>query len=380
MPITEISPDELLRALEAGTRSAPQVLDVRAPARAARGHIEAPMYLNVPGSRIFPLRDAAELGLDRARPVAVVCDRGNASREVAELLAGQGFDARSLRGGMLGWMLATASREVPGVVGLDRLVQIDRVGKGALGYFAERSGEALIVDPARNLDPYRELLAERDSRLVAVVDTHCHADYLSGGPALAADYGAPYFLHPADAIDPYTGRAARIPFTPLRGGDELSLGDARFAVEHLPGHTEGSVCLRLGDELALTGDLLFVESVGRPDLAGRTAAWTELLFQSLTEVRARWSPGLRILPAHYAGESERRPSRLVAGLLGELAARNPPFAISDAKEFAAWIEAHTVTFPEQYRTIKQANLGWVDVSPALADELDAGKNQCALGG
>ncbi len=379
MPIRELSADDLMRELETGPGSSPQVVDVRSPERAALGHIEAPVYVNLAGSRIRELSDAAELGLDRARPVIVVCDRGISSRSVTELLLDQGFDARSLRGGMLAWMLASVSRTVPGVPGLDRLVQIDRIGKGALAYFAERGGEALVVDPARNLDPYRDLLAERGSRLVGVIDTHCHADYLSGGPALAAAYGAPYLLHPADAIDPCTGRAARIAFTPLRDGEELSLGDARFVVEHLPGHTEGSVTLRLGAELALTGDLLFIESVGRPDLAGRTAAWTELLFRSLAHVRARWHPGLRILPAHYAGESERLPSRLVEGRLGDLAARNPPFAIGDPLEFGAWIAARTTTFPEQYRLIKQANLGWVDLSPALADDLDAGKNQCTLG-
>lgn len=379
MPTPEVSSAELLAALETHPdRAAPQVLDVRAAARAALGHIDAPRYLNVPGSRILPLPDAAVLGLDRERPVVVVCDRGNSSRPVAHLLVSQGFDARSLAGGMLGWMLATVRREVPGVSGLDRLVQVDRVGKGALGYFAARGGEALVVDPARDPAPYDALLAESGARLVGVVDTHCHADYLSGGPALAAAHGAPYLLHPADAVDPYAGRPARIPFVALTGGAEIALGDARFAVEHLPGHTEGSLVLRLGDELALTGDFLFVESVGRPDLAGRSAAWTELLWQSLESARRRWNPELRILPAHYSSQRERQASRVVEGRFGDLALRNPPLAIAEAAEFAAWISARTGAFPDEYRQIKQANLGWVDVSPELADELEAGKNQCAI--
>jgi glyoxylase-like metal-dependent hydrolase (beta-lactamase superfamily II) len=379
MSTPEFSADELLAALEAHPApAAPQVLDVRAPARAAQGHIEAPVYVNMPGSRVLPLPDAAALGLDRGRPVVVVCDRGNSSRPVAELLLAQGFDARSLAGGMRGWMLATVRRPVAGLSGLDLVVQVDRVGKGALGYFAARGGEALVVDPARDPAPYDALLAESGTRLVAVVDTHCHADYLSGGPALAAAHGAPYFLHPADAVDPYAGRPARIPFQPLAGGAEIALGDARFAVEHLPGHTAGSVVLRLGDELALTGDFLFVESVGRPDLAGRTAAWTGLLWQSLESARSRWSPNLRILPAHYSSERERLASRVVEGRFGDLAARNPPLAIADAAEFTAWVAARSGAFPDEYRYIKQANLGWGELSPELADELEAGKNQCAI--
>lgn len=378
MPISELSAAELLDALESAPQEAPQVLDVRAPERAALGHIETPSYFNFPGSRVLPLPDAAVLGLDRGRPVVVVCDRGKSSLPVAQLLLRQGFDARSLTGGMVGWMLATVSRPAPGISGLDRLVQVDRVGKGALGYFAARGGEALVVDPARDLLPYDELLTESGARLVAVVDTHCHADYLSGGPALAAAHGAPYYLHRADAVDPYAGRPARIAYLALEGGAEIAIGDARFVVEHLPGHTEGSLVLRLGDELALTGDFLFVESVGRPDLAGRTAAWTDLLWQSLVHARRRWSPDLRIFPAHYAAESERGPARVVAGRFGDLAARNPVLAIADAAEFAAWVAARTGGFPDEYRSIKQANLGWGDVTPEIADELEAGKNQCAI--
>ncbi len=379
MPIPELSANALLDALEAAPGpTSPQVLDVRAPARAARGHIEAPAYLNVPGSRVLPLADAAVLGLDRDRPVVVVCDRGISSRPVAQHLSHQGFDARSLAGGMLGWMLATVRRPVRGLIGLDSLVQIDRVGKGALGYFALRRGEALVVDPSRDPAPYEALLAETGARLVGVLDTHCHADYLSGGPALAAAHGVPYFLHPADAVDPYAGRPARIPFAPIADGTEIVLGDARFSIEHLPGHTEGSVVLRLGDEIALTGDFLFIDSVGRPDLAGRTTAWTGLLWRSLVRARSTWSPDLRILPAHYSAESERQPSRVVEGRFGDLAARNVPLAIADESEFAAWIAGRTGTFPDEYRYIKQANLGWGDISPELADELESGKNQCAV--
>lgn len=379
MSIPELTTAELVATLEAADEAtAPQVLDVRAPERAGRDAIEAPRYFNVPGSRVLPLADAAVLGLDRARPVVVVCDRGMSSRPVAQHLLRQGFDARSLAHGMLGWRLATVRRPVHGLEGLDRLVQIDRIGKGALGYFAERRGEALVVDPGRDLAPYEELLRESGARLVAVIDTHCHADYLSGGPALAAAHRVPYLLHPADAVDPYAGRPARIDFTPLRGGDTVAIGDARFTVEHLPGHTEGSLVLRLGEELALTGDLLFVASVGRPDLGGQTASWTAALWQSLESVRQRFGGDLRLFPAHYGSTGERAPTRVVEARMADLAACNPPFAIADASEFSAWISARAGEFPAEYRTIKLANLGLVDLPADLADELEAGKNRCAL--
>jgi glyoxylase-like metal-dependent hydrolase (beta-lactamase superfamily II) len=374
----EIRPDELARELE---RGAPlQLLDVRLAERAAQGHIEAADYRNLPVSELGRLGDPARTGLARERPVVVVCDRGISSRQVTAWLRQSGYDARSMAEGMLGWSRVLVPREARGVSALDRLVQIDRVGKGALGYLALRGGEALAVDPGRDLDPWLAAIAAANATVVAVVDTHCHADYLSGGPALAAELGVPYRLHPADAVDPFEGRPARFDYAPLADGETLRLGDAAFTVEHTPGHTEGSVALRLGDELALTGDLLFVASVGRPDLADRTEAWTEQLWRSLERVRRSWSPATRIFPAHYLLESERGGDRVVEARLGDLAPRNPPFAIADPASFRSWIATRAGAYPDAYRWIKLANLGLAEVDDEMAGELEAGKSQCALSG
>ena len=386
--IPELTPLELLAGLESA--APPQVLDVRARERAAQGHIVAHDYHNVAGSELARFADPAQAGLDRGRPVAVVCDRGFSSRQVTAWLRRRGFEARSLAGGMQRWMLTAARREVRGIAGLDLLLQFDRFGKGALGHLAvagaatSSSGtgrEALAIDPGRDLEPWLAALAESDARLVGVVDTHCHADYLSGGPALAQATGAPYRIHPADARDPYergSARAARFSFEPLSDGEQIVVGGARFVVEHLPGHTEGSVALRLGDELAFTGDLLFVASIGRPDLADRTAEWTEQLWASLVRIRREWPAELRVFPAHYGSEAERRADRVVAGRFGELLSHNVPLAISDVESFRRWVGERVGDAPEVYRRIKRANLGLVAVDEELADELEAGKSQCAL--
>jgi glyoxylase-like metal-dependent hydrolase (beta-lactamase superfamily II) len=374
--IPEISPSELAAELESGAPL--QILDVRAPERAAAGRIEAPDYRNIPSPELGRLGDPSRAGLSKERPVAVVCDRGFSSLQVTSWLRRQGFDASSLSGGMLGWTNMVAPREVAGVRGFDRLVQLDRIGKGALGYLAIRGGEALAVDPGRDLEPWLKLISGCAADAVAVVDTHCHADYLSGGAMLAEKLGVPYRLHPADAVDPFEGRPAKIRYEPLVEGEILRVGDAELMVENLPGHTDGSVTLRLADELAFTGDLLFVDSVGRPDLADRTAEWTAKLWASLEHLRRSWSPALRIFPAHYQLDSERSAGRVVEERLGELAQRNPPFAIADPEAFRAWIAARAGDFPEAYRWIKRANLGLVEVDEEMAAELEAGKSQCAL--
>jgi len=148
--------------------------------------------------------------------------------------------------------------------------------------------------------------------------------------------------------------------------------------EHTPGHTLGSITLVSDDGLALTGDFLFVHSIGRPDLGGRSEEWAKVLWQSLERARKQWPGDLVILPAHYGGDLERRADRIVAARFDVLAATNEVAAIQDERAFLQWIAAHTPVFPESYRTIKMANLGLVEVSDDEAEILEFGPNQCAI--
>lgn len=379
--VPEVEPEELVAEAERGEPV--QILDIRAPQAAAVAAIGLPppaSYLNVPGSRLVALRDPSEIGLRRERPVAVVCAMGNSSKQVTTWLNRQGFRARSVAGGMARWGTLLVPRELPPPAGFDRLTQLDRLATGALGYVAIAGGEALLVDVPRQPEAYLEAVEAAGARVVAVADTHCHADYLSGGPGLARHLGVPYHLHPEDAIDPYDGRLAKIGFVPLADGQQLAVGGARVEVLHTPGHTAGSVCFRLGGEALLSGDFLFVGSLGRPDLAGRCAEWTASLWRSVERARAGWHDGLLVLPAHYASARERRADRAVAAPFGELKRGNPGLTHGDEAGFAAWVAARCTSFPGAYRRIKAANLGLERIDEWEAQELETGKNQCALAG
>lgn len=383
--VPELEPERLVAELAAGEPL--QVLDIRAPQATTSQRIEVlppASYLNLPGSRLFALRDLAASGLDPSRPVAVVCGHGVSSRQVVAYLASRGYSARSLAGGMARWAVTVVARDLTVsfdlAPGLDRILQLDRVAKGALGYVLIGGGEALLVDVPRDPAFYLEVVASARARVVGVLDTHCHADYLSCGPALAAHLCVPYHLHPADAVDPYDGRPARFAFSLLRDGQEIALGAACVRVEHTPGHTAGSVSLRLGDAAVLTGDFVFVGSIGRPDLAGKTEEWTRDLWASLERARRKWPDGIEVLPAHYASDTERRPDGRVAAAWGALRGANPGLALADEPAFAAWVAARGSAFPEAYRTMKLANLGLVAVDEEEAQELEGGRNQCALAG
>ncbi len=378
-PLPQIAPEELARRLDQGERL--QVFDVRAADRVAAGRIAFGQALDfhaLPSSELYGLPSLGSLQLDAAGPVAVICNHGNSSKKATAFLRERGVAAYSVIGGMAAWDTVYLPRELTPTPSFEHVVQLDRIGKGALSYVLLSDGEALIVDPARHLDRYEAVLEHFGARAVGVVDTHVHADYLSGARAAASKWRVPYYLHPDDARSPYDGTVGRFDYEPLTQGDSIAVGRATLQVEHTPGHTLGSFSLVSEDGLALTGDFLFVHSIGRPDLGGRSAEWARVLWQSLERVRKRWPGDLVILPAHYGSDLERRADRTVAARFDVLAATNEAAAIQDERTFLDWIAAHTPVFPESYRTIKTANLGLVEVTEADAEILEFGPNQCAI--
>lgn len=379
-PIPEITPESLIRDLEAGAPL--RVLDVRKPSEIEAGRIDLvpdDRFVPILGSRILAMGPKIREKLPIDGPIAVVCGHGNSSKQIALILNGLGYSASSVRGGMAAWAHALAPRPLAPPAGFDELIQFDRVAKGALGYLLAAGGEALLVDPPRKAQPYLDYAREKGLRVVGVADTHAHADYLSGGPSLSRSLGVPYHLHPADAILPYDGRPAAFAHTPVEDGAEIRVGGRALRVVHTPGHTLGSVTYLAGDDVALTGDFVFVRSVGRPDLGGKAEEWTGILWRSLERARREWPATLRVHPGHYANDAEREADRTVGRTFGAIAAANEPLGIRDEASFREWILARVGTSPAAYRKIKTANLGLLELFEMEAEELEGGKNECAVG-
>jgi glyoxylase-like metal-dependent hydrolase (beta-lactamase superfamily II) len=377
----EVTADALVDAIDA--REVLQILDVRAPSRVSAGRIDlvpANRFHNVVGSSLIKVTNAADVGIDPSIPVTVVCGRGNDSRVLALHLNHLGFEARSLTGGMSAWMSLAVPHELPLPASLDRFMQFDRIGKGALGYLLVSNGEAIVVDPPRNVEPYMLMVEDLEAKVVAVADTHVHADYISGAPALASYLRVPYYLQPMDSFYPYDGTPGRLDFQPTNDGDRIEFGRSALKVMHTPGHTEGSLTYVVDDSVALTGDFLFVNSIGRPDLANRSGEWAEQLWDSVESAKRQWSPDMTILPAHYADDSERVESRLVCSEFGRMLNHNESLQFNDRSAFLEWIESRKAPFPEVYRRIKAVNVGLVTVTDADAEVLEVGRNECALGG
>src|SRR5437899_1681353 len=210
--LPQIPPQELAERLDRG--ESVQVLDVRAPDKVARGHVDFGPELEfhaLPNSQILRLPDVRDLQLDAGRPVAVICGHGNSSKQTTAFLRERGYEAYSVTGGMAAWEAVYVARRLSPTPSLSHVVQLDRVGKGALSYALVSDGDAVVVDPGRHVERYDALLAELGATPAAVVDTHIHADYVSGARAAAARWQVPDFLHPDDAASPYDQTPGKLP-------------------------------------------------------------------------------------------------------------------------------------------------------------------------
>ncbi|MDW8234581.1 MAG: MBL fold metallo-hydrolase, partial [Roseiflexaceae bacterium] len=317
------------------------------------------------------------------REVLVVCAKEGSSQYVAELLRARGIDARYLEGGILSWGHFYDTRDIVSA-SWGRIVQVARPARGDVSFIVISDGAAAVIDPLRHLAPYLEAIAARGARLTHIFDTHVHADHISGGPELNRETGAPYYVHPYDAIHPIDMLPATIAYTPLNDGQTYRVGQVDLRMIWYPGHTLGQVNILAiapdGSRYLFTGDGIFLRSFGRPDLGGRGEEWTPLLYESMTR---RLPPHLNdatlILPSHFSTLDEADKAGRVAAPWGVVRQTNTSLShLKSAEAFRSFVLGNLPEFPPQYVEIKRVNIGLRTPSEAEAEELELGKNVCAL--
>ncbi|MDT7720379.1 MAG: hydroxyacylglutathione hydrolase [Mycobacterium sp.] len=205
----------------------------------------------------------------------------------------------------------------------------------------ESTGRAVVVDPRRDIDDYLSEAAEHGLRIERVIETHIHADFLTGHLELAAATGAQIcYSEEADV---------EFPVEPLRDGQRISLGEVTLEVLATPGHTPESICIvvyeRGDDEVpygVLTGDTLFVGDVGRPDLLAGTGLSSETLartlYDSLHDKLLKLPDATRVFPAHGAGSAcGKQLSSETSSTIGEQRRNNYALQLTDVDQFVAAI-------------------------------------------
>lgn len=236
------------------------------------------------------------------------------------------------------------------------------------------AGTLAIVDPRRDIDVYLEFAAENGLQIDHVLETHVHADFASGARALAEATGAEIHLSAHDEGEKYE---VVFPHREMRDGDSLELGSVRIEALHTPGHTPEHLSFLVYDttrseevpELLLSGDFLFVGSLGRPDLLGEEAKreLAHRLYLSVRDKLAGLPDGLEVHPGHGAG------SMCGAGMsgrpfstLGYERSANPYLDPAlDEQAFVDKILGSAPPFPPYYRRMKELNAAGPPILPSL---------------
>ena len=308
--------------------------------------------------------------------LTVLCAKGGASEYVAGALADRGYDVDHLENGMNGWASIYEAVEVTDYDGAGTLLQYQRPSSGCLGYLLYDDGQAAIIDPLPAFtDRYLDDAADRGVELTYALDTHIHADHLSGVRELDA-HGVESVI-PTAAVDRGVTYADEL--TTAADGDTFSVGNATIETVSTPGHTTGMTSYLLDDSLLATGDGLFIESVARPDLEegdeGAPDAARQL-YDSLQTRVLNLPESTLIGGAHFSEAAEPAADGSYTAPLGELLEKMDALTM-DKDEFVEVILSDMPPRPANYEEIIATNLGQNTVDDEKAFTLELGPNNCA---
>jgi glyoxylase-like metal-dependent hydrolase (beta-lactamase superfamily II) len=241
------------------------------------------------------------------------------------------------------------------------IYQFVRIGKGCLSYIVISNGEAAVIDAVRITEVYEDFAKEKGIKIKHTIDTHLHADHISGGRHLTERSGADYWLPPKDAVE------VVFQYEKLEEGKNLLVGNTKINIQPI-----------IDNQYLLSGDILFVKSIGRPDLAGKAEDWAADLRTTLYERYKHLSDDLIVLPAHFGKVSELGEGGEVSARLGDLYKENPGLNIEDKSLFQRTVTENLPPQPNAYEEIRQTNMGKISPSNEKQREMEIGPNRCAV--
>ena len=307
------------------------------------------------------------LNVDQDAPVITVCAGGRTSMIAAELLEKKGYEAYSLKGGMKAWSLAwnTAHLSFEGF----EVVQVRRAGKGCLSYILASGNEAAIIDASLSIEAYEEILTHKNWKLTKLIETHIHADHLSRSKQLAEKYAVPLLL-PSQSNVMYKHEK-------IESNQQFYVGKTAIEALPTPGHTLESMCYLVNKKVLISGDTLFINTVGRPDLKAdkdEAKRKAELLYDSLQTIMAL-PESVIVLPAHInvPPEFDHKPIRAT---IGEIRKSVEMLKLSRSK-FVDTILGKLPPTPPNHLIIAERNQSG-DFSGIDPVDLEAGANRCAV--
>ena len=310
------------------------------------------------------------------REVTVLCAKGGASEYVAGTLAERGYDVDHLEDGMNGWASIYEAVEVDRYDGAGTLLQYQRPSSGCLGYLLYDDGEAAVIDPLRAFtDRYLDDAADLGVDLQYALDTHIHADHISGVRDLDAE-GVEGVI-PEAAVN--RGVTYAQDLMTAEDGDTFDVGDATIETVSTPGHTTGMTSYLVDGSLLATGDGLFIESVARPDLEEGDEGAPEaarMLYESLQERVLTLPDDTLVGGAHFSDAAEPAADGTFTAPIGELVEEMDALTM-DEDAFVELVLSDMPPRPANYEEIIATNLGQNAVDDEEAFTLELGPNNCA---
>src|SRR4030095_4795103 len=308
-----------------------------------------------------------EIEIPENMKVVTVCAAGRTSEIAADALRKKGIEAWSLEGGMKAW--GTAWNKAQKQFADFEVIQIRRTGKGCLSYIISSNNEAIIIDASLPVAVYVHIIEQYNLSVKNVIETHIHADHLSRSKEVAAYFHVPLYLPVPNKVKFF--------FDEITPDTTFSIGSVTLKSLRTPGHTLESVSFYIENSVVFTGDTLFTNGVGRPDLKAseeESRKKAALLYYSLKTL-VLLPDEVLILPAHtnkpVAFDGEMIKTTI------EDAKRTIPLLRSSEKDFVEFLLKNIPPTPANYEAIVEKNLtgDFSDINPV---ELEAGANRCAI--
>lgn len=375
MALTAYTAEELYHWLT--SRQDFLLLDVRNNEEFGRFKVEGPYpinMINVPYMEFIEHEAESVAQVPTGKIIRIVCAKEGSAKYIGEILMNHGFeDVAYLKEGIKSWGNMLAPVEIAKGDSY-RLFQFIRPGKASCSYGLVCGNEMMVFDPAKNIDAYLQFAEQQNAKIVKTFETHRQADYISGSWPIQRAVSAAIM-----APDPDFS-VARFEYTPVNDGDvhTFASGGPSVKVIHTPGHTPGSTSYLIDDRYLITGDTVFILSIGRPDLGGQAEAWSRMLFETMKDIIIPMNEETLILPGHYMDWSEANHDHAFVASMGEIKKKNADiYQIDNEADFYQFIKSNMRKQPDEYAKIREINAGLEEPDMEQQDILDLGKNECA---
>jgi glyoxylase-like metal-dependent hydrolase (beta-lactamase superfamily II)/rhodanese-related sulfurtransferase len=386
----EIEAGELKQKIDRGDDV--YILDVRTPQEYAAWKITYNKYRDlplIPIDQLFSSTGMALRDVPKDKEIITVCAHGNRSMMAARLLSKFGFNVKSVKGGMAQWNNIYDIAMMPDNGNLPATIwQVRRISKGCIGYIVSSKIDrnAVIIDPTCAIEEsFMKIANDNHLNITKVIDTHMHADHVSGVSRLARVTGADIYVSSSEGYK--IQHDIGLTVLQVKDNDKISISDGiHLLAIHVPGHTKGSMSLALSLEggnytghYLFTGDTLFVDGIGRPDLRDKAKEDANDLYESYHQrIFKNFPNDTTILPTHFnTGSIVLEHEKPIYDTLEAIKKRVKLFS-ETKEEFIKALVGTTSPRPSNYKTITEINKNMIPCDQIELGDLEVGPNSCAL--